>query len=368
MNRIILIGNGFDLAHGLKTSYNDFIDDYWERKVNTIFPKTYLAENYFFRNLGYNPYREYKDTDINTNNIRYDPLLRLNDDPEKHGYEQFISLYSQLPLYSDSEKKFRFENHFLKQITENKSLHNWIDIEAEYYRALNDCLEGKREEGIEKLNHEFLTLKTALEDYLIKVQNETQINKSPEIEENMFSPLLDEDILNLSDNALTLTNTLFLNFNYTSTEKLYTRNNNEYEVIHIHGELEHPDNPVIFGYGDEIDDTYKLIENKNDNKYLENIKSFKYFEARNYKNLLNFIDSDRYQIFIMGHSCGISDRTLLNTLFEHENCFSIKVFYHKRGDGSDNHSDMVRNISRNFTDKSLMRKIVVNKKDSVPLS
>lgn len=30
MNRIILIGNGFDLAHGLKTSYADFIDWYWE--------------------------------------------------------------------------------------------------------------------------------------------------------------------------------------------------------------------------------------------------------------------------------------------------------------------------------------------------
>lgn len=29
MNRIILIGNGFDLAHGLKTSYAHFIDWYW---------------------------------------------------------------------------------------------------------------------------------------------------------------------------------------------------------------------------------------------------------------------------------------------------------------------------------------------------
>ena len=29
MNRIILIGNGFDLAHGLPTSYGSFIDWYW---------------------------------------------------------------------------------------------------------------------------------------------------------------------------------------------------------------------------------------------------------------------------------------------------------------------------------------------------
>ena len=29
INRIVLIGNGFDLAHGLPTSYQDFIRDYW---------------------------------------------------------------------------------------------------------------------------------------------------------------------------------------------------------------------------------------------------------------------------------------------------------------------------------------------------
>lgn len=31
MNRIVLIGNGFDLAHGLQTGYKDFINWYWEQ-------------------------------------------------------------------------------------------------------------------------------------------------------------------------------------------------------------------------------------------------------------------------------------------------------------------------------------------------
>ena len=31
MNRIIIVGNGFDLAHGLKTKYEDFINWYWEK-------------------------------------------------------------------------------------------------------------------------------------------------------------------------------------------------------------------------------------------------------------------------------------------------------------------------------------------------
>ena len=33
MNRIVLIGNGFDLAHGLKTRYEDFINWYCDLRV-----------------------------------------------------------------------------------------------------------------------------------------------------------------------------------------------------------------------------------------------------------------------------------------------------------------------------------------------
>ena len=40
MNRIIIIGNGFDLAHGLKTKYEDFIDWYqkeWVEKLKNCY-------------------------------------------------------------------------------------------------------------------------------------------------------------------------------------------------------------------------------------------------------------------------------------------------------------------------------------------
>ena len=70
----------------------------------------------------------------------------------------------------------------------------------------------------------------------------------------------------------------------------------------------------------------------------------------------------------MGHSCGTSDRTLLNTVFESDNCASIKVFYHIKGDNKDNFSDIIKNISRNFNDKALMRDRVVNKTYCEPLN
>jgi hypothetical protein len=155
-----------------------------------------------------------------------------------------------------------------------------------------------------------------------------------------------------------LDNFLYLNFNYTNTEKLYTYPTNK--IIHIHGELDNPNNPIIFGYGDDTDEKYKLIVQKNDNRFLKNMKSIKYAETRNYKEMLNFIKLDKYQVYIMGHSCGISDKTLLKTLFEHENCLSIKVFYHKRPNGTDNHNDIICNISRNSSDGKLFREKIVS--------
>ncbi len=162
-------------------------------------------------------------------------------------------------------------------------------------------------------------------------------------------------------------NVLLLNFNYTSTADLYIPEGSEFKVNHIHGELGNDKNPIIFGYGDELDDDYKEISKLNDNDYLKNIKSIRYLETDNYRKLLSFIDSAPFQIYIMGHSCGNSDRTLLNTLFEHKNCVSIKPFYHQKDDGTDNYIEIVQNISRNFNDMRLMRDRVVNKTYCRPL-
>ena len=97
-------------------------------------------------------------------------------------------------------------------------------------------------------------------------------------------------------------------------------------------------------------------------------------QSKNYKNIfLNRIEICNTEIpqieiaFIMGHSCGNSDRTLINTLFEHDNCLSIKVFYRQYEDGTDNYIDMIKNISRNFNNKPNMRDIVVNRESCSPL-
>ena len=311
---------------------------------------------------------------------------------------------------------------FLNRISHSVETKGWVDIENEYYNLLVSCYKHE----IFELTHQKLNIQLRhLQDLLVEYFNILQvdsINIIPKIKDIIYSPINPRDISvsgkeqiishmeywincdehefnakmikynisgiesydhldfrtknqkmdldNISRNYPTFflpDNILMLNFNYTSTANKYAQENKSIiEVNHIHGELSNPDS-VIFGYGDELDENYKKLSNLNDNEYLKNFKSIKYLESDRYRKALQFMDAAPYQVFIMGHSCGNSDRTFLNTLFEHKNCVSIKPYYYKDGD-KDNYLDIVQNISRNFTDMKLMRDRVVNKTYCEPFS
>lgn len=181
----------------------------------------------------------------------------------------------------------------------------------------------------------------------------------------MRSPIKPSEISFTKDSEITPERTLLLNFNYTSNANVYARHC-KFDLIQIHGSLGDLQNPIIFGYGDEMDKRFSEIEDLNKNEYLQYFKSFGYFKSPNYANMLRFINSDTYQVYIFGMSCGLSDRTMLNMIFEHSNCKSIKVFYHKHAQG-DNYTELTMDISRHFTNKGLARKLIVNKQDSLPM-
>ncbi|RZJ82749.1 MAG: hypothetical protein EOO20_24040 [Chryseobacterium sp.] len=126
------------------------------------------------------------------------------------------------------------------------------------------------------------------------------------------------------------------------------------------------DNPIIFGFGDELDKDYAGFELERTKGIFEYIKSFWYFRTSNYHNLIRFIDESPYQIFILGHSCGLSDRTMLNMVFEHENCKSVKIFYYKNG-AFNNYTPITQEISRHFRNKQQMRRKIIPFDRSIPM-
>ncbi|MDR1004294.1 MAG: bacteriophage abortive infection AbiH family protein [Prevotellaceae bacterium] len=417
MNRIILIGNGFDLAHGLRTSYKNFIDDFWEKQIEEI-KKEIIDNNGFFNTHTRNqnlPIVSNEYFKIECSSYFFSDINVLDR----------IHSYADLKEWMDKQRSarmwFTFSNDFLYQISKNLQLNNWVDIEEEYFKLLTKCYADNEKKGeetsytIKKLNKDFKYVRQAFIGYLLTAkeartvkEKETDIKIYDYIDfdkdfihkylyeiaeancksqpsyqmldlhnEGKFADkkkkeLINNEIENLRHNKKECPEELlFLSLNYTETETLYTNEPKEgkthVQKIHIHGELANPDNPIIFGFGDENCKDYKEIEDLNNNDYLEYFKTTMYSNTSNYRDFLNFIDADKYQVFIMGASCGASDKTLLKTLFEHENCISIKCFYHKIDNNTDDYSDIIKNISRCFSDKAMMRAKVVNKKFCEPL-
>lgn len=432
MNRIILIGNGFDLAHGLATSYTDFIRGYY-----TI-QKLGLLKGEYELNDGLCAVKISGPEDRKTmqhfrwvlSNSMFQLTRNLGEITPQEQYNKFFN------------DNLTYKSKFFEAIDKAAESKNWVDIESEYYAWLKNifrqCPCGYSTP--DRLNEDLDLIKTYLTVHLSLVQEKIKPALVKDcIRETIYEPFdvrdisvggqglfeeflaarlkslstddkidnflrrfgqsspdrhvdimrylgsvrsssapdsldISKHLKKINDNEGDVPNCfllpeqiLLLNFNYTKMADLYIPEGSDFKVNHIHGELENDKNPIIFGYGDELDEDYKKISNLQDNSYLTNIKSIRYLETDNYRRLLRFIDSSPYQIYIMGHSCGNSDRTLLNTLFEHRNCVSIKPFYYLKEDGSDNYIEIIQNISRNFNNMQTMRDRVVNKSYCRPL-
>ena len=346
MNKLVLIGNGFDLAHNLKTKYKDFILWYLNSSLQILIDKFKVSDNLLSANIKF----------------------RVNNPPTQfktiEEFNRFLSLYGI---------EFKYNYRFFEQLIRKTDEQKWVDIESEYYSALLALYKTLEKGNIErheridnevkKLNQCFDAIKVRLIEYLITVEDST-FDINPYIANNFIEEFGNQNTKNTGI-------IMFLNFNYTSTIENYLNiiSLNSNSVNYIHGKLNDPKNPIIFGYGDEMDSYYSKIERLNSNEFLRNFKSFEYFKTKNYQKLSSFLDSDRFQVYIMGHSCGISDRVMLNNIFEHKNCTQIKIYYHKINETDNDYFEKTQEISRQFKpeSKSRMRRIIVPFTDSVPL-
>ena len=398
MNRIVLVGNGFDLAHGLKTKYENFLNWYWDVRTSL---------NGFG---GFVPNDSLCAIESRISDVPVQLICAGEDFQNIHGFERYE--------YLKNCKDIRLSlSPFFEAIHNSIKTQGWVDIENEYYKLLIEySLRHPDNEQEKNLNEQLRCLQNKLVDYLSMV-NKEEIKSIEKIKEKIYESINiendisigmtearielnkyishysnsnnndlrvklrlfqynDEEInrINSYKNSLSNQNRkellrfimlpdniLLLSFNYTKTVEKYLINGTQNSmIIYIHGTVEEP-SQVIFGYGDELHEDYKKLQELNEKECLSYVKSIKYMETDNYRNVLRFIESAPYQVCIMGHSCGNSDRTLLNTLFEHKNCISIKPYYYKKEDGSDNDIELIQNISRNFSDMKLMRDRVVNK-------
>ncbi|MCK9207170.1 MAG: bacteriophage abortive infection AbiH family protein [Salinivirgaceae bacterium] len=367
MNRLIIVGNGFDIHNGLETSYAHFIDWYLKMAVEKAIMNKYEDKNLNIPSLRY--------TDaLNTTGLRFEQT------------DKIISLLKEMKTIGGephTSEKIEITGSILLQTTKDIQNFGWADIEQIYYQRLttissNHNLINDRTRLITELNESFEEIRKHLIAYLKGLKIEPKIF----FKETLKQPFDYDDFrikyhdlikkVGLVNIARHPENTMFVNFNYTNywVNDVKTRRYLETrtEVINIHGDIEYTgSNSPFFGYGDETGPKYKNLESiTNTDEWSKYFKTIYYLNTDNYKKILDFLDEDYFQVLIVGHSCGLSDKTLLNTIFDHQKCVNIKPFYFvDTKTEKDNWHSLMTNISRIFSNKEKMRELVVSR-DSSP--
>jgi hypothetical protein len=382
MNRLIIIGNGFDLAHCLATKYEDFLLWYLKKLIKNGIencPDKKFEDNFICIDItGKTPLNNDELCEVLQKQLSLNELLHssiFKKIPFNRFYqtsilelENFRKNNFNTPIIFYAVKTYLL-NELINNFTKNL---NWIDIENFYYQELlalyllyiKALPENKIRivDKIKTINSELDIIKKNLIEYLKSLNISFEPNF--EIAQIFRGNLKNEyNVQNLHDEEIVY----FLNFNYTKSinkyinHLQYNNDKNRYIEIQIHGSIISPES-VVFGYGDEMHKTYQEIEDLNENEFFRHIKSFGYLQNDEYQKLISFIEgSDKFDVYVLGHSLGLSDRTLLSEIFNNEKLNQIYLFYYQKEDSTDDYTEKTFEISRHFINKAEMRKKIVPK-------
>lgn len=359
-NRLVILGNGFDLSLDMKTSYKNFLYNYLRNTLISIYSREPL---------------EGRKDDISTGYITYNDGLTSWEVPRNGSSYVSSGMFSEYDNYDKLSKQLidknllYYEFELLREFHENSINSNWTDIEILYYDSIVKIIKdteniSNREDLLKKYNKKFNKLRLELIKYLSGVKLPWDEEKTKDLYRKKTTYYCSDffhKITEPNDVGIPIENIMVLNFNYTPTiysiKRYFGSIKNSFQINNIHGDINNQDS-VIFGFGDELDKDYLMLESERSSELFRYIKSPHYFQSPRYKELNKFINNGEYEVYILGHSCGISDRTLLNEIFENEDCKSIRIFYHEREDLSNNKLDISIEIMKHFTNKPRMRKII----------
>jgi hypothetical protein len=352
-NRIVILGNGYDRALGMATSYKDFLLDYLKKCIKSAMTAPY-----------------HSDVVIRIEHINYGNNHKIWERVDE------IESIPQLLEFCENSIKISSKSKLLELMLDKLDRDNWVDVETLYFNLLVQKVEQIKKTNVLsrdfspviRLNEVFQNICIALNDYIARLDKEFNIDFLATPLVNLNDAFKEKQTHTKAYIAHQKTdqeigdpeNILFLNFNYTnSLSKMFdsTLDMYKHHILHIHGQIGNTKNPIIFGYGDDTHHYYKEIEIEDSFDPMKFIKSFHYPKTENYHTLLNFMSSNKYEVYIVGHSCGLSDRTLLKAIFEDENCLAIKIFHR---DSSEDHFLKNIAISRHFEDKSSLRKKIMS--------
>lgn len=360
---ILVIGNGFDLAHGLQTTYKDFLRFTDEFTI-------------------------YKTAKDNRQELGW------GDDEDIRFYQYFIDLFNKSQS-DDRAKKIVNEldmlikdNVWLKHFKNVQVKSGWIDFESEISRVvqvleeicklINDAQkQGKSEIKLEQYHKKALRY--------VGVDEGNNLEDAIKLTKERSLKDLDRLIrcleIYLSDyiNNVSLEKTLpdidylpdidkVLSFNYTNTyEKLYKKySSTEFDYIHGKADIRRnvETNNMVLGIdeylkGDERNENIEFIAFKKFyqrihketgclyKNWVAEIKSDNKIGVRKQdgKDVISAIKVGHHNLFIFGHSLDITDKDVLRDLIINDNVQTV-IFYLDKDDYGRKIANLVKVIGQ----------------------
>ena len=348
LKQLIVLGNGFDLASGLKSTYYDFFDYIYGQPI---------VNNTNSNNFWYDIFQNYKeDTIEDWADIEEQILVQLKN--IEYLYNEKILIEgrgdSETSSLAESEHKennipnnlyvtLEFLLPYFVKVRSEKTTQNILKIqllilEDDFRKYLLSITKENADDRIyykyymkSKVLNKYIQLCNSSEshnsDLVSKLENTTIFNHSPQIKK--FDETLSEIYKEKNSNE-----NLVLTFNYT---KVWDVEN----VRNIHGDLDNGN--IIFG----ID--YDKLNNNFKNAPIEFSKSYRVLE--NGLTSTFDISSDIDIIKIYGHGLGKADYSYYQSIFDSVDLYHGKtkvMFFWSDYEGKEKeqiHKDFVKGVT-----------------------
>lgn len=307
-NNLLIIGNGFDLEHDLKTHYTDFFDTI----NNNVSSKNEIILNnnkYLIKdnNLLLYLIKEYKQNKLQGNNwidieTELKKIISLIEEININNFIDNMSYYSGDEYTTikkiQSKSSYYFKNCLFPFIIGNN-----------YYKYINEHYNI----SIKILEKDLNELTNMLRDYLLE-QDISNLTKTKDISD------IDYKITHV------------LSFNYTDTfRKIYSDIDDD-KIDFIHGSLNK--NNLVLGINETLteDTTNKIVDTVYFKKYFQRIykkTDYKYVSWLDPTDYKNYADFDT--VYIHGHSLDESDKEILKKIINSvlkKDTSTVKIFYY----------------------------------------
>ena len=352
---ILILGNGFDLAHKLNTKYTDFLNYCKTHKQKD----TNYSQNLWLQHF-INKQNDLGDTWIDIEMDIYNVLINLVSNKDLFDYLKIGAARFEL---KKSDNNFKFEN-FMNYISNysksniSKEQYKILQEKGVHKGDLNVYIEGA--EGLANFLYDQLRIFTKFfEDYLLEITQEPINNKYKLSLKSVGIHEGDKDVY-------------VLNFNYTNTcEKFYTEKFKNYSnierfiPIYVHGNVVNNNDyktcKLVLGTH-----SFNSVENSNKkykipvcfNIFQKHNQRHKYGTIESYQELIRELKNERNKnsvinFHVIGHSLDKTDHNILKHILLAKDNSIINIYYHNQ----DTLERLINNITDIIGEEEVMSKV-----------